>query len=391
MRTTPTTLLGTGKATVIGLPRRFTLPRALRTAKRIRMATAFAHMSGWQLIAPHIVRSNAQVEILTGLDFCQTEPAVLREWLKLSRTGRVKAYLYRGSSPTFHPKVLIVESRSLRFAIVGSANLSAGGLRDNIECSVYTNHLPTLTKLGEWFDREMYQSNEINQEDIDEYEPKHKAAQKAKRVVQAQQREAEEKIASKHRSRSQTWQDAVRRGKRYFSSKQFRNNDRRQWAHAARSIRKLLHLPTFNFNRTDWRKFFEVEELGNVVPIHSNKLFRRKKLLQKALRHLIDESVPIQERITTVLDSAQPFALKGLGINIVTKILAAHRPNKWPVFNGPVKEVIGGFGYEEPHGADIGGKYAAFSHLMGKFKQQTSAPDILSLDCFFYRQSQVDE
>ncbi len=387
MMTNPTSLLGSGKALVIGLPQNFSLPRALRKATHIRLATAFAHMSGWLLLAPSIKQSRAQMDLLTGLDFCQTEPKVLREWLRLSRTGQVRAYLSPKSPPTFHPKILIVKSRSSGFAIVGSGNLSAGGLRDNVECSLYTSNRFILQQLNEWCEQQIASSFPITDADIDDYEPKHKAALKASKKARAKQEETEARLASSRKKRQMTWKDAVRHAKQYFASDLFRQDDWRIWTSSAKNIRRLLHYPRFRFNSTEWAEFFKVYELGNLVPIYSKQLFQRRRLLQKGLRLLLNETVPIHQRINTLLDSRQPVALRGLGINLLTKILAAHRPNKWPVFNGPVREFLQSFGYEEPKGVDTGEKYAAFAGLMKRFLEQTGAPSMIALDCFFYKQS----
>jgi hypothetical protein len=323
---------------------------------------------------------------LTGLDFCQTEPTLLREWLKLSRTGQVRACLYPKSSATFHPKVLIIESRNRSFAIIGSGNLSAGGLRDNVECSLYTSNPSIIQQLNEWFEQQITSSFPITQADIDEYEPKHKAALNASKKVRAKQEETEARLASSRKKRQLTWKDAVQRGKKYFASKRFCQDDRRKWASSAKKIQRLLHYPRFRFNSNEWAEFFKVYELGNLVPIYSKKLFQRRKLLQNGLRLLLNETVPIHQRINTLLDSRQPVALRGLGINLLTKILAAHRPNKWPVFNGPVRKALQSFGYEEPRGSETGEKYAAFAHRMKEFMEQTGAPDMIALDCFFYKQ-----
>ena len=345
-------------------------------------------MSGWHLLSPAVRQSSARKELLTGLDFCQTEPTLLREWLKLSRTGQVRACLYPKSSATFHPKVLIIESRNSAFAIVGSGNLSAGGLRDNVECSLYTSNPLIIQQLNEWFEQQITRSFPITQADIDEYEPKYKAALKASKKVRAKQEETEAKLASSRMKRQLTWKDAVRHAKQYFASESFRQNDRRKWTSSAKKIRTLLHYPRFKFDSNEWAEFYKIYELGKLVPILSKQLFKRRRLLQNELRLLLNETKPIHERINRLLDPHQQVALRGLGINLLTKILASHRPNKWPVLNGPVREVLQSFGYEEPKGADTGEKYAAFARLMKKFMEQTGAPSMIALDCFFYKQSE---
>jgi len=75
-------LLGEGLAAVIGMPQQFDLTRRLSQSSHIRLITAFAHLSGWDLISSSIAACKGQVDILTGLHFFQTEPKLLRTWLR---------------------------------------------------------------------------------------------------------------------------------------------------------------------------------------------------------------------------------------------------------------------------------------------------------------------
>ena len=125
-------LLGNGLAAVVGLPPHFSLVKRLAGSTCIRMATAFAHASGWKLVSEPILRSKGEVHILAGLDFFQTEPPLLSSWLKETHRSdnfKCKVVTANHKKWTFHPKVLIVHgAQGAEFAVVGSGNLSAGGL-----------------------------------------------------------------------------------------------------------------------------------------------------------------------------------------------------------------------------------------------------------------------
>ncbi len=79
---------------VVGLPKSFDLLSELASADKIRLGTAFAHWSGWEILETAISGSKAEIFLLTGTSFFQTEPRVLREWLKLSKSNSVKAALH---------------------------------------------------------------------------------------------------------------------------------------------------------------------------------------------------------------------------------------------------------------------------------------------------------
>src|ERR1700722_10076758 len=124
-------LLGLGSALVVGLPDLFHLKQELQSAKSIKLATAFAHWSGWKHLLPHIEKTTGTLKLLTGLSFCQTEPKVLYDWCERSKEGRVEARLFARTGTTFHPKVLLVENPRRTFVVVGSGNLSNGGFLQN--------------------------------------------------------------------------------------------------------------------------------------------------------------------------------------------------------------------------------------------------------------------
>ena len=50
-------LLGPGLALVVGLPPSFRLQDEIEAADSIKLATAFAHWSGWNHLRPHINKS----------------------------------------------------------------------------------------------------------------------------------------------------------------------------------------------------------------------------------------------------------------------------------------------------------------------------------------------
>src|ERR1700761_6656335 len=106
-----------GRALIVAIPEAFDLLSELASARTIRLATAFAHRSGWDLLSPSVENSKADTFLITGKDFFQTEPYILHSWLKLSQTTHIHAALHTEKGVTFHPKVLIVEGQHT-FAIV---------------------------------------------------------------------------------------------------------------------------------------------------------------------------------------------------------------------------------------------------------------------------------
>ena len=70
----------TNNSFIANCPNDFDFNKAISKATKIYITTAFAHMTGWNLIKEPLKKSGADVLIVSGLDFCHTEPAVLKEW-----------------------------------------------------------------------------------------------------------------------------------------------------------------------------------------------------------------------------------------------------------------------------------------------------------------------
>jgi phosphatidylserine/phosphatidylglycerophosphate/cardiolipin synthase-like enzyme len=83
-----------------------------------------------------------RAEFIVGLDFNLTEGAALQELACLAHeTRRVRLLCFSeaalGSEGTFHPKLYLVANERARWTVVlGSSNLTAGGLRQNVEINV---------------------------------------------------------------------------------------------------------------------------------------------------------------------------------------------------------------------------------------------------------------
>jgi len=113
-------------------------------AKQARIAVAFARQSGLVLMERQIQTSlekGGKWDFLVGLDFSQTEGAVLRRLLKWkSNFTHFDFGCYSDPSidraKTFHPKVFMFQRGGRACAVVGSSNLTGGGLGGNEEANI---------------------------------------------------------------------------------------------------------------------------------------------------------------------------------------------------------------------------------------------------------------
>lgn len=115
------------------------LARLMRGASQFECAVAFAKISGFDYIMPGLERgldAGLKARVVVGLDYYLTDPQLLRQLLKLAEKFNDRFRFYVSASEyTFHPKIYAISGKSGCTVIIGSANLTNGGICDNHEAS----------------------------------------------------------------------------------------------------------------------------------------------------------------------------------------------------------------------------------------------------------------
>jgi HKD family nuclease len=373
------------KAAVVGLPADFDLDKQLRSARMISLATAFATMKGWNIIADAILKSNAEIHIVTGLYCCHTEPKLLWEWLGLV-PQRPNFYVSLAVSPrakqkgtlVFHPKVFIVSGETAQFAIVGSGNLTSGGFRSNVECSIYTAEVGHVDALVQWF-REL-ECTPLSEKAILKYEPHYDKAASARKALEAAQKVAEDDIRLEIVFRRRS--EAIQAAKAYFGSVPFAEKKARL-SNIIPTYRKMLAYPAFTFDTTAWTEFYKKSWLGKIREAYLPSTVENIGKIQDGLRFLFGETHGIEERLPQLMEANGKFHVHGVGRNLVSKWLAIHDPQMWFVFNKQVATTLADFGYEYIGAGNTTDSYLAFVEAMRGFRGECGAEDCVALDSFF--------
>lgn len=128
----------------------------LRRAHQFECMVAFGKDSALpELLAPleQALGRGMTARFAIGLSFHLTEPGLLRKLFDLSRRYPVQLFLSNGDA-TFHPKIYAAWTPKRCTVIVGSANLTAGGLCDNHEASALIDGQDTtlFTEIHAHFD-----------------------------------------------------------------------------------------------------------------------------------------------------------------------------------------------------------------------------------------------
>jgi hypothetical protein len=102
-----------------------------------RAAVAFVKRSGTRFICQSLrdFSDRSQVRISVGIDMYGTSREGLSDLLNATPDGQI--FVYRNNGPsTFHPKVYVFKSEQRADVLVGSGNLTGGGLFTNYEASL---------------------------------------------------------------------------------------------------------------------------------------------------------------------------------------------------------------------------------------------------------------
>ena len=118
------------------------IKQALQDAHRAQFAVAFLKYSGVDYIERSLkqcLANNGSLEIITGLDFKATEGKALRYFVRLKKQyPQVKLFCFGDKADNktgivFHPKIYLFENKKETTGVVGSANLTRGGMTTNFE------------------------------------------------------------------------------------------------------------------------------------------------------------------------------------------------------------------------------------------------------------------
>ncbi|MEQ7992695.1 phospholipase D-like domain-containing protein [Xanthomonas hortorum] len=110
----------------------------LERAEHLDCMVAFAKSSALKSLLKPLTKAlerGMTARFAVGLSFHLTEPAMLRKLMSLRKEHQLALYL-SDTKATFHPKIYAFSDSVRSTVLVGSANLTSGGLADNYEASV---------------------------------------------------------------------------------------------------------------------------------------------------------------------------------------------------------------------------------------------------------------
>lgn len=120
----------------------------LQNSLNTQIAVAFLKFTGIKVIENSLIQSldnGGKFEIIAGLDFKTTDPKAMMYFINLKKKySNLKFYCYgdkkeNKTNIVFHPKIYLFENKKDTTSIIGSANMTGGGLQSNFEVNTIFN------------------------------------------------------------------------------------------------------------------------------------------------------------------------------------------------------------------------------------------------------------
>ncbi|MEF9385909.1 phospholipase D-like domain-containing protein [Ralstonia solanacearum species complex bacterium KE056] len=311
--------------------------KLMKHCTRLECLVAFAKASAHESMVKNLRTALArglQARIAVGLSFHLTEPQLLRTLWKLSQDHSLELFLSK-SKQTFHPKIYSFWAEEHSTVIVGSANLTRGGLSLNHEASalIPDPHGNLVASVTQHFD-ELLEKKHIEpakESRIDEYEREfniHEAVRKAAKASAEEDCDSPEPSLTAlamrlHRMKA----DPSENG--FDGQMKTRGINRRK---ARALLEAMASAPGKQKDFSD-----RYEEL--IASFHSGGLHRSKtRVAQHARAFTVAIADIVRQR---KLPPSQAFnvlhrhfgAIPGAGINIITEILHALDNERFAVMN----------------------------------------------------------
>ncbi len=117
------------------------LSAGISKSRDVRVAVAFLKYSGYDLIKENILEcleNGGEMEFLVGLDFSTTDAKAIKALQEIeSSNPMLRCYCFsdalKNDTPVFHPKLYLLNDGAHATVVIGSSNLTGGGLKSNIE------------------------------------------------------------------------------------------------------------------------------------------------------------------------------------------------------------------------------------------------------------------
>lgn len=326
---------------------------AIAIRKRIKssedcfIAVAFLKLSGLRLIRNELhdlLNRGGNLTAVVGTDFWLTEPKALLELFELqSEYPACKLYIYeRSSEATYHPKYYRFQDKKKIHVLVGSANLTNGGISSNIELSIgCTDSLDgDFAASASYFEQEVLKDKRCIAPDIDrlrQYESERAVCEGERKKSQRNAKKAIHEMIHLDQHSLNHFLKIYKGNKNEQANLIARTNNYKK----ARRLLSQELASSRTLGIDEFRKHYEaLVGARNQRPLwHSGGLARLKAKVIKQHRQMQKMTREIHQNLQLSPTEMYELGMRwmpmitNLGPNVFTEICNSFAPEKYPVLN----------------------------------------------------------
>lgn len=326
---------------------RHPIKQAIRVSDDIFFAVAFLKQSGLSQIIgdiKEVLQRGATFNAVIGTDFWLTDPEALESLFRLQTDyATCKLHIFKSSAKsTFHPKYYRFKTGSTLRLILGSANLTDGGLATNIEVSSLheCSDSDGFAKGASEFEHMILNDPRClapTYDDLLKYQSEHSIFQSAHKKAERSARKEIAEIVSLDEVQLRNFLAAYKNDARHQTDLQHRKTN---YADAQVLLNSKLLSPQ-NLSMAEFREIYGqlvgargANKLWHSGSVHRlmNKIIPQHALMQSMVRdigrHLDLSPGEMYELGQTWMEKIQHF-----GPNVFTEICNTLRPEKFAVLN----------------------------------------------------------
>ncbi|MEC6823972.1 restriction endonuclease PLD domain-containing protein [Photobacterium piscicola] len=363
-------------------------------ASNIYVIVAFMRSSGLSKLLSDFeanLINKGTLNIIIGLDLYVTEPSALYDLYKLDyKYKNMSFYLYHSDKSTFHPKIYAANRNEVYSVLVGSANLTNGGLQTNTEMSIFVEDEFEDFQQVEQFYQKLLRNKECSKAshlEIRHYEIEYDIFRKQQEKAQLKSKVLFVEKTSKS--------ILLKYYEEYCNNKNEMDDLEQKKLNYIEAKKVLGNLTSKNITSTD--SFLEIYEklvgaAGKGQLWHSGSILRSKTRVAKNYNEfilLVDFLTNYHNRnkaVVDVFESIIPYkkSIYGLGFNVITEMLNTFSPDKFPVLNkNPISSVKFIFGKEFKEPDLFKSKdYKKYTDFMHSIRNEIGAINFIETDHF---------
>lgn len=365
------------------------LYECLKTYQKAYFSVAFLKMSGLSLIMDALktfLSNKGELQIIAGQNFGLTEPEALTCLFNLLEDyPKSKLYLYEAVSTDciFHPKMYLFESKKGGKIILGSANMTKGGISSNNEVSI---------SLECKLDSEIWeQSKSTFNTYLANSEPATLLAIAQYKSFYDKQKEYNYDLITTPLLSEKTFNYAAL--KEYLEEwdqeelKQMFSDRKKTYRKAEKILNEIAD--TQRLTKTQFIPLLD----SLLKKWHSGGLQRRKSSVYTCYNEFAKLVRFIRDNKSKAPDYVFNKAMKlvenisGASVNYVTEIMISYNPKEFAILNGNpftvlTEEAGVTFKYKRPRFFD-GTEYASYCKLIKEISKELGFSNMLEADSFF--------